>query len=66
MPYRFYLNWIFPASGNKFVPARLAAAAEAEDPQSVVVAQATFWWRGGALSVEHGGIGVCVIRCLPW
>ena len=43
-----------------------AAAAEAEDPRSVVVAQASFWWRGGALQVEHGGIGVRVIRCVPW
>jgi hypothetical protein len=48
------------------VPAGLAAAAaEAEDPQSAVVAQASFWWRGRALPVERGGIGVRVIRCVP-
>jgi hypothetical protein len=48
------------------VPAGLAAAAaEAEDPRSAVVAQASFWWRGGALPVERGGIGVRVIRCVP-
>ena len=35
------LNWISPASGNKSVPAGLAAVAvevEAEDPRSAVVA----------------------------
>ena len=39
------LNWISPASGNKYVPAGLAAAmakAEVEDPRSAVVAQASF------------------------
>jgi hypothetical protein len=49
------------------VPAGLAVAAteaEAEDPQSAVVAQASFWWRGGALPVERGGIGIRVIRCV--
>ena len=46
--------------------AMVAAAAEAEDPRSAVVAQASFWWRGGALPVEHGGIGIRVIRCVPW
>ena len=65
MPYRFDLNWISHASGNKSVPARLVAAAEAEDPRSAVVAQASFWWRGGALPVERGSIGVRVIRCVP-
>ena len=39
---------------------------EAEDPWSAMVAQASFWWRGGALLVERGGIGVRVIRCVPW
>jgi hypothetical protein len=48
MPYRFDLNWISPASENKFVPTGLAAAAKAEDPRSAVVAQVPFWWRGGA------------------
>jgi hypothetical protein len=57
------LNWISPASGNKSVPAGLVAAAE--DPRSVVVAQASFWWRGGALLVEHGGIGIRMIMCVP-
>jgi hypothetical protein len=42
------------------MPAGLAIAAEAEDPQSAVVAQASFWWRGRALPVEHGGIGARV------
>ena len=57
---------ISPASGNKSMPARLVVAAvKAEDPRSAVVAQASFWWRGGALLVEHGGIGVHVIRCVP-
>jgi hypothetical protein len=50
------------------VPARLAAVvvaeAEAEDPRSAVVAQVSFWWRGGALPVERGSIGVRVIRCV--
>ena len=59
------LNWISPASGNKSVPAGFAAVAEAEDPRSAVVAQASFWWHGWALPVEHGGIGVRVIRCVP-
>ena len=61
------LNWISPASGNKYVPAGLvvaAAEAEAEDPRSAMVAQASFWWHGGALLVEHGGIGVRMIRCV--
>ena len=52
------------------MPAGLVAVeeeeAEVEDPRSTVVAQASFWWCGGALSVEHGGIGVCVIRCVSW
>ena len=43
------------------MPAGLTAA----DPRSVVVAQVSFWWNGGALLVEHGGIGVRVIRCVP-
>ena len=39
------------------MPAGLVGvAAEAEDPWSTVVAQAFFWWRGKALSVERGGI----------
>ena len=59
------LNWIYPASGNKYVPARLAAMVEAEDPWSAMVAQTSFWWRGKALLVERGGIGVHVIRCVP-
>ena len=48
--------------------ARLAAVAEemeAEDPRSTMVAQTSFWCRGGALLVERGGIGVGVIRCVP-
>ena len=58
------------ASENKSVPARLEAATtvvaevEVEDPRSAMVAQASFWWRGGALPVEHGGIGVHAIRCV--
>jgi len=61
---------ISPASGNKYVPAGLAAAPaamaeiEEEDPRSAVVAQASFWWCGGALSVERDGIGVHMIRCV--
>ena len=52
------------------MPAGLATAAteaeaEVEDPQSVVVAQASFWWHGGALLVERGNIGIRVIRCVP-
>ena len=50
------------------MPAGLAVAAvvaEAEDPRSVVVAQASFWWRGRALLVERGGIDIRVIRCVP-
>jgi hypothetical protein len=54
------------ASENKSVAAGLAAATEAEDPRSTVVAQASFWWCGRALLVEHGGIGVRVIWCVPW
>ena len=42
----------------------LLAVTAAEDPQSVVVAQASFWWHGGALPVEHGGISILVIRCV--
>ena len=58
---------ISPASGNKSVLARLAVAAvEAKDPRFAVVAQASFWWHGEALPVEHGGIGVHVIRFVPW
>ena len=58
---------ISPASGNKYVPAGLAVAAamEAENLQSAMVAQASFWWRGGVLLVECGRIGVRVIRCVP-
>ena len=44
------------------MPAGLEAAVEAEDPRSAVVAQTSFWWRGGALLVERGGIGIRVIR----
>ena len=46
--------------------AGLAAAeeAEAEDPRSAVVAQASFWWHGEALSMEHGGIGIFMIKCV--
>jgi hypothetical protein len=36
-----------------------------EDPRSAMVAQASFWWHGGALLVEHGSIGVRMIRCVP-
>ena len=54
------------ASGNKSMPTRLAAAeAEAEDPRSIVLAQASFWWHGGALLVERGGISIHVISCVP-
>ena len=57
---------ISPISGNKFVPTRLAAATvETKDSRSAMMAEASFWWRGGALSVERGGIGVHVIRCVP-
>ena len=38
MPYRFDLNWISPASGNKFVPVGLAVTTEAKDPRSAVAA----------------------------
>ena len=41
-----------------------AATVEAEDPWSTVVAQEAFWWHGGALLVERGGIGVRMIRCV--
>ena len=50
------------------MPARLvvaAAEAKVEDPRSTVVAQASFWWHGESLSVEHGTIGIRVIRCVP-
>ena len=47
------------------MPIGLAVAEKAEDPWSTVVAQASFWWRGRALPVERGGIGVRVIRCVP-
>ena len=60
------LNWISPASGNKFVPAGLAATAvKAEDPRSLVLAQASFWWHGRTVPVECGDIGVYMIRCVP-
>jgi hypothetical protein len=60
------LNWISPAMENKSVPTGLAAAVtEAEDPRTALVAHASFWWHGGALLVEHGGIGIRVIRCVP-
>ena len=49
------LNWISLASGNKSMLTGLAA----------VVAQASFWWQGGALPMERGSIGVRVIRCVP-
>ena len=40
-----------PASGNKSVPIGLAtAAATTEDPQCVVVAQASFWRLGSGSS----------------
>jgi hypothetical protein len=55
---------ISPASGNKFVPTGLSAV-EAEDPRSAMGAQASFWWSGGPLPVERGGIGIRVIRCVP-
>ena len=41
------------------MPTRLAAAAakaEAEDPRSTMVAQASFWWCGEAFLVERGHI----------
>ena len=38
MPYKFDLNWISPASGNKFVSAGLAAVVEMEDPRFAMVA----------------------------
>ena len=47
------------------MPTRLAAVVE-EDPRSAMVAQAFFWRCGGAFVLEHGGIGVRVIRCVPW
>jgi len=50
------------------VPAGLAVAvaeAKAKDPWSAMVAQASFWWHGGALPMERGGIGFHVIRCVP-
>ena len=43
----------------------VAAVAEVEDPRSAVVAQASFWWHGGALPLEHGAISNHVIRCVP-
>ena len=58
------LCWISPTSGNKSMPVGLAMAvveAEVEDPWSAMVAQASFWWHGGALLVERGGIGIRVI-----
>jgi hypothetical protein len=57
---------IVPASGNKSMPARLAAVVEVEDPRSTLLAQVSFWWHGGALPVEHSGIGIRMIRCVPW
>ena len=58
---------ISPASGNKFMPVGLATLEEeAEDPWSAMVAQVSFWWRGMALLVEHGSIGIRVIRCVSW
>ena len=56
---------ISPVSGNKSMPAGLAEAVEAKDPWFAMVAQVSFWWHGGALLVEHGGIGVHMIRCVP-
>ena len=47
------------------MPARFAMVAKAEDLLSAVVAQASFWWRGRAHPVEHGSIGIHVIRCVP-
>ena len=44
--------------------AAAAAEAEAKDPRFTMVAQASFWWRGGDLPVERGSIGIRVIRCV--
>ena len=43
---------LFPVSGNKSMPIGLATAMTAamEDPQCVVVAQASFWRLGGGSS----------------
>ena len=45
--------------------AAVTAKAEVEDPWSGVVASVSFWWHGGALPVERGGIGIRMIRCVP-
>ena len=48
-----YILDVSPASGNKFVPVGLAAAAVAaatEDPHCAIVAQASFWRLGGESS----------------
>ena len=45
-----YILDISPASGNKYVPVGLAAVAATEDPQCVVVAQASFWRLDGGSS----------------
>ena len=57
------LNWIYPLQVEiNLCPLdlrrwrRILGSAE--------VAQASFWWRGGALLLERGGIGVHVIRCV--
>ena len=52
------------SAGLAAAPAAMAEIEE-EDPRSAVVAQASFWWHGRALLVERGGIGICVIRCVP-
>ena len=56
---------ISSASGNKSMPAGLVAAVEAEEPWSAMVAQASFWWCGRALLVEHDSISVRVIMSVP-
>jgi hypothetical protein len=54
-----YILDISPASGNKFVPVGLAAAAAArEDPQCAVVVAQAFVWRLGDGSSQRGRIGI--------
>jgi hypothetical protein len=63
------LNWIYPQQVETNLCsldfAAVVTEMEVEDPRSTVVAQASFWWRGGALLVERGIIDVHVIRCVP-
>ena len=58
-----YILDVSPASGNKSVPVGFAAAAAAEDPRCVVVAQASFWRLGGGSSRWSVALASMSVMC---